>query len=144
MFDSNRNPYLDMIQSDFYQQEDMIQVDLSEDSVTRRLMEYDQNDLLRYVARKNPLGSEKMFLEDRGNRLGESVYSAFEDTMSGVDEVYVFDDSTWTKAGEDPREVACEVVFTFKNDMNQVFYEAAMESIEEYAFQEGLRVESEI
>lgn len=144
MFGSDRDPYVDLNQNDFYREDDMIQVDLSEDSVTRRLMEYDQNDFMRYVAKKNPLGSEELFLEERGSRFGKSVYSAFDELLESFDEIYIFHDSRWEGTGDDPRQVACNVLNKLESDMDQIFYESAMNAVEEYAFEEGIRVESEI
>jgi len=143
MFESKKDPYVGMIQGDIYEEDDMIHIDLSNDSVTRRLVEYDQNDLMRYIAQKNPLGSEDLFLSERGSRLGRSVYNAVEEVVE-EQEAYIFDEDTWTKAGEDSRQIACEVIFSLREDMNQVFYESAVNSIEEYAFEEATAMKSEI
>jgi len=144
MLGSGEDPYINMIQYDMHSDEDMIHFNLSEESNTRRISDYDQNVVFRYFARYNPIGSEELHLEDLGERFGKAVYSSFDQVMDEDTEIYMLNDSTWNKAGEDPREVACEVIFSLRDEMDQVFYQSAMESVEQYAFENELRPRSEI
>ncbi|MFB6242135.1 MAG: hypothetical protein ABEJ36_05050 [Candidatus Nanosalina sp.] len=140
----HRDPYISFMQDDFHESDGVVQVDLTEDSVTRRIWEYDQNDAIRYFARVNPLGSEEKFLEQRGERFGEALYTAFDDFLDGQEDVFMYPGQGWKKVDSEPGAAARQALYSLGNGSEQEFYCAAQEAVEELAFEESLAAKSEI
>lgn len=141
---SRVDPYVAFFQDDFTAEEGILHVDLQEDSVTRRIWEYDQNDFFRYVARWNPLGSEEKFLEDRGERFGRSLYTAFDDFMDGEDEVVIYTTQGGKKSRAEPASAARQSLYSLGSGSDANFYSSALETVEEEAFNGSVASVSEI
>jgi hypothetical protein len=141
---NHSDPYISFIQDDFYEEADTVQVDLGQESVTRRIWEYDQNDSIRYFARINPLGSEEKFLEQRGERFGEAVYAAFDDFLEGDEEVFIHKERGWKKADSEPGAAARQTLYSLGSGADETFYSSAVEAVEELAFEDCTGVRSEI
>lgn len=118
-------------------------VNLGEDSVTRRMWDYEQKDFMRYFARVNPLGSEEKFMEDRGEVFGETLYDAYDDFLDG-EEVLIHKEDVGKSAGSDPGAAARQTLYSLGRDSNPDFYSSALETVENKATSEVLATTSEI
>lgn len=142
--DSAKNPYINMVKQDVYRQEDQVRIYMGENSVTRRLWEYEQNDFMRYIARWNPLGSEEKFLEKRGELFGETVYNSYDESVSLEDEVIMCSESYSRETESDPGTLARQTVNILGENSEAEFYQAALEEVERLTFTESVKVKSEI
>lgn len=141
----HRDPYIEFMKDDLHESDGVVQVDLTEDSITRRIWEYDQNDAIRYFARINPLGSEESFLEQRAKRFGEALYTAFDDFLDGQEDVFMYRERGRKKVGGEPGAAARQTLYSLGRGSEQVFYRAALEAVEKEAFDESLaKAKSEI
>lgn len=130
-FDGDMNNFMEgLFKSDIRSRGDEISIDLGEESVIRRTWDYDHNDLLRYVARANPYGSEEMFLKQRGKMFGEALYSSMEEVLEDEKEVYmVKEEETNRMRSSDPREISWRILDALAGEKDIVFYEAALDSL---------------
>ncbi|MFB6116134.1 MAG: hypothetical protein ABEK10_01365 [Candidatus Nanosalina sp.] len=145
MFDGTEtNPYVSFVQDDFYRQDGQIQVYMGKDSITRRMWDYEQNDLLRYVARWNPLGSEQKFLEDRGEVFGETLYTAYRDFLEDDEEVLICRERGVKNVEAEPGAAARETLRSLGRGSEREFYLSALKEIEKLSFTESVGAESEI
>lgn len=141
--DLESNPYLSFVQDDFYRENGQVHVYLGEDSVTRRMWEYEQNDFMRYFARVNPLGSEEKFLEARGELFGETLYEAYDDFLEG-EEVLIHKENCGKSAGDNPGAAARQTLYSLGRGSNADFYSSALEAVEDEVTSESLASASEI
>ena len=145
MFDEvDRNPYIHLVQADFQREEGSLQVFLGDESVTRRMWEYEQNDLKRYLARWNPLGSEEKFMEDRGEVFGEPLYISYDDFLDEEDEVLIYRERGVKSVDADPGAASRQTLYSLGNGADRDFYLAALETVEELGFTESVAARSEI
>lgn len=142
--ESTANPYVSFVQDDFWRENSQIHAYIGEDSITRRMWEYEQNDLMRHIARWNPLGSEQKFLQDRGEVFGETVYTAYEDFLEDDDEVLVYRERGVKEVAAEPGAAARETLYSLGRDSNRDFYLSALEEVEELSFNESVEARSEI
>lgn len=129
-----------LAESDLQHWGEELRINLGEGSVMRRMWEYDQNDFMRHLARNNPIGSEKKFLEHRGERFGETVYSVLESALDEDKEVYLVNNGeTQRYRSTDAAKMSREIINSLAENAEPDFYESALEALERQSYNEGIK-----
>ncbi len=142
--ESTANPYVSFVQEDLWRHGNQIHAYIGEDSITRRMWDYEQNDMMRHIARWNPLGSEEKFLQDRGEVFGETVYTAYSDFLEDEEEVLVYRERGVKNVDAEPGAAARETLYSLGRGSEPDFYLSALEEVEELSFTESVEARSEI
>jgi len=144
--DTESNPYISLVEEDMLVEENRVHVNLGEDSVTRRVWDYEQNDFKRYFARHNPLGSEEKFMELRGEVIGETIYSAFEKILGEEEprQIYFHYDQGSGSISADPESASVQTIRMLGKSSERSFYRSALETVQDEAYSEASAQSSEI
>ena len=144
--DTESNPYISLVEEDMLVEESRVHVNLGEDSMTRRVWDYEQNDFKRYFARHNPLGSEEKFMERRGELIGETIYSAFEKILGEEEprQIYFHYDQGHESLSGDPESASVQTIRMLGKSSERSFYRSALETVQDEAYSEASAQSSEI
>jgi hypothetical protein len=145
MFENSAaNPDVSFVQEDLWRENGQAHAYIGEDSITRRMWGYEQNDLMRHIARWNPMGSEDKFLEDVGEAFGETLYTAYSDFLEDEEEVLVYRERGVKNVEAEPGAAARETIYSLGRGSEPEFYLSALEKVEELSFPESVEARSEI
>lgn len=144
--DTESNPYISLVEEDILVEDNEVHVNLGDDSVTRRVWDYEQNDFKRYFARHNPLGSEEKFMERRGEVIGETIYSTFEKILGEEEsrEIFFHYDQGCESSSGDPESASVQMIRMLEKSSERNFYRSALETVQDEAYSEATANSSEI